>query len=147
MQATGAKARAKILKTNFTDDADTLVMDITSAYPVESLEKITRTFVFSRAGAGKLSVIDEVEFTREEDFGTALITLAKWKQLGPNQLQIGEGAEAVQVEIVVEGGEFRLDPQEIKEDLPEHLVPIRLGLDLTKPVKKAKITTIITPVA
>jgi hypothetical protein len=147
LQATGAKSCAKILKTNFTDDTDTLVMDITSAYPVESLEKITRTFVFSRAGAGKLSVIDEVEFTREEDFGTALITLAKWKQLGPNQLQIGEGAEAVQVEIVVEGGEFRLDPQEIKENLPEHLVPIRLGLDLTKPVKKAKITTIITPVA
>jgi hypothetical protein len=147
LQAAGAKARAKILKTEFTDAADTLVMDISSAYPVESLEKLQRTFVFSREGSGKLTVIDEVEFSRPEDFGIALITLQKWMQFDANRLKIGEGEDAVQVEIVVEGGEIRLDPQEIKEDTPEHLEPVRLGLEFTKPVKKAKITTTITPAA
>jgi hypothetical protein len=147
LQATGAKARAKILKTDFTDTADTLVMDISSAYKVKSLEMLTRTFIFSREGAGKLTVTDEVEFSQPENFGVALITLQKWKQLGENRLQIGEGADAVQVEIVVDGGEIRLDPQEIKEDTPDHSVPIRLGLDFTKPVTKAKITMIVKPAA
>jgi hypothetical protein len=145
MQIAGAKARAKILKSEFTDAADTLAMDLSSAYPVESLEKLTRTFVFSREGAGKLMVADEVEFSRPENFGIALVTLEKWKQLGPTRLQIGEGDDSVQVSIAVEGGEIRLDPQEIKEDLPEHLVPVRIGVDLTQPAEKAKITVEITP--
>jgi hypothetical protein len=145
LQVPGAKAHAKILKTEFTDAADTLAMDISSAYAVKSLTKLERTFIFSREGAGKLTVTDEVEFSEAEPFGTALITLAKWKQLGPNRLQLGEGADAVQVELIVEGGEIRIDPQEIKEDTPDHSVPIRLGLEMTKPVKKAMITTVITP--
>lgn len=145
LQATGAKARAKILKTEFTDDADTLVMDISSAYPVKTLTKLTRTFVYSREGSGKLTVTDEVEFTQPEEFGTALITLAKWKQIEGNRLTIGEGADAVQVEIVADGGEMGFDAQEIREDTPDKSVPIRLGWEFTKAVQKAKVKTVITP--
>jgi hypothetical protein len=145
MQSVGSNAKAKILKTDFTDAADTLAMDISSAYSAKSLKKLTRTFVFSREGTGKLTILDEVEFSRPEEYGTALITLAKWQQTSPNRLLLGEGADAVQVEIVAEGGEIRLDSQEIKEDLPDHLIPTRLGLNFTQPVAKGKITTIITP--
>jgi hypothetical protein len=144
LQAAGSKHRAKILKADFTETADTLAMDISSAYPVESLEKLVRTFVFSRAGAGMLTVTDEVEFSKPENFGAALITLDKWEAIAPRRLKIGEGADAVQVQIIVEGGEIRIDPQEIHEETPGDIVPIRLGLDFTHTVKKAKITTIIT---
>ncbi len=130
LQAAGAKARAKIVKTEFTAAADTLVLDIASAYPVKTLEKLTRTFVFSREGAGKLTVADEVEFSRPENFGTALITLEKWKRLGPDRLQIGAGADAVQVEIVVEGGEISIDPQnQGRHARPSRAHPLRIGYD------------------
>ena len=145
LQAEGEAACGKVMKAEFTEAADTWVLDMAPAYPVPSLKKLVRTFVFSREGAGKLTVTDEVEFTKPEEFGTALVTLASWKKDGANRLQIGNGADAVSVEIAVEGGDYRLDAQEIKEDLPEHRVPIRLGIDFTKPVTKAKITTIITP--
>jgi hypothetical protein len=145
LQAAGKSAQAKILKTDFTDAADTLVMDLSSAYPVESLEKLERTFVFSREGSGQLTVIDEVEFAQPENFGIALITLEKWKQLAVDRLRIGEGADAVEIKIVAEGGEIRLASEEIRDETYDHSVPTRLGLDFAKPVKKAKITTTIKP--
>ena len=147
LQSTGLKAHAKILKTNFSDVADTLVMDLSSAYAVDSLEKLQRTFEYVHEGPGKLTVTDEVEFSRPESFGTALIALDKWNQTGRNRLQIGQGTDTLEVEIIAEGGECSLRAQEIKENAPFHLVPTRLGIDFTKPVTKAKITTVITPTA
>jgi hypothetical protein len=52
MQEAGAKAKAVTLQTDFTDAQDTLAFDIRSAYAVPSLQKLTRTYVFSRQGAG-----------------------------------------------------------------------------------------------
>ena len=86
LQVTGRSAQAKFLKTEFTDAADTYVMDISSAYKVAGLKKLERTFIFSREGKGKLTVTDVVEFDRPQAFGTALITFAKWKQ--PEQRSI-----------------------------------------------------------
>jgi hypothetical protein len=145
LQAAGAKARAKVLKTEFTDLADTVVMDLSSAYPVKTLVKLERTFVFSREGGGKLTVTDDVEFSQPENFGVALITLAKWQQLGPSRLRIGEDADSVHASISTEEGEVRLSAEEIKEDTPDHSVPTRLGWDFAQPVTKAKVTTKITP--
>ena len=99
LQRPGRDAAAKILKSEFTDTTDTLQMDIRSAYPVKELTKLQRTFVFSREGAGSLQVIDEVEFQSPQEFGTALVTFSKWKQLAPNLLQVGEGPQAVEVRI------------------------------------------------
>ncbi|MCC6125392.1 MAG: heparinase II/III family protein [Pirellulales bacterium] len=147
LQTPGRQSQAKILKADFSAAGDTLKMDISAPYPVGSLKKLERTFVFSRAGAGRLTVIDEVEFDRPESFGTALMTHEKWERRGPSGLSIGEGADAVLVEIAVEGGEFRLDPQEIHEDVHGNRLPVRLGIELTKPVVKAKITTVIDPVS
>jgi hypothetical protein len=145
LQVTGRSAQAKILKVQFTDAADTYVMDISSAYKVPGLKKLERTFVFSREGEGKLTVTDEVEFVRPENFGTALITFSKRRQPEPDRLEIGEGQEAVEVVVAATGGKFRIDSQEIKEDLPGKKIPIRLGIDFTKPVQKGSITVTIGP--
>ena len=145
LQETGRQAQAKILKAEFTDDADTYVMDISSAYKVESLKTLERTFVFSRDGSGRLTVADVFEFDRPENFGAALITFSKWKQAAPDRLQIGEGDEAVEAIISTSGGQFRIDPQEIKENLPGLRIPIRLGIDFAEPVQEGRITVTITP--
>jgi hypothetical protein len=145
LQATGREARAKILKTEFSDNTDILVMDISSAYKVPGLKKLERTFIFSREGKGKLTVADEVEFDRAQEFGTALITFSKWRQIAPDRLEIGEGKDAVKAVIAATGGDFNIKAEEIKEDLPGHHIPIRLGIELTKPVQKASVTVTITP--
>ncbi len=145
LQATGREAQAKILKAQFTDDADTYVMDISSAYKVEDLKTLERTFVFSREGAGKLTVTDVVEFDRPENFGTALITFSKRQQPAPDRLVIGEGNEAVEAAVSATGGKFRIDSQEIKENLPDKNVAVRLGIDFTEPLQKGSITVTIAP--
>ncbi|MGW8257676.1 MAG: hypothetical protein ACWGMZ_09345, partial [Thermoguttaceae bacterium] len=145
LQVRGRAAAAKIISTNFTDDEDTLVMDITAPYNVPDLKKLVRTFVFSRKGKGKLTISDQVEFEHPQAFGTALITFSKWKKTAPDHLEIGQGNDIVDVLINVTGGEFKITEAEIAEKLPRARTPLRLGIDIAEPVKQATITTTVTP--
>jgi hypothetical protein len=154
LQETGRQAAAKILKTQFTDQADTLVMDISSAYKVAELKKLERTFVFSRESSGKLIVIDAVEFDGPQAFGTAVITFDNWKQLASNRLQVGDGPDHVVVDIAAEGSGFQIVPEQIREDLPSGRFCTRLGIDLVvfcrgrsclQPVQLARCRTRMLP--
>jgi hypothetical protein len=146
LQQTGRQAAAKVLKTEFTDKADTLVMDISSAYAVKDLKKLQRTFVFSREGSGSLTVTDEVEFASPQTFETALITFDKVNPQPESLILVGEGASTVKVSISVPGVKsIRVQTNEIHEKLPGGLVPTRLGIGPGEPVTKAAITLTITP--
>ncbi len=144
-QKTGRDAQGKVLKTEFTDEADTLVLDLSSAYGVKELKELKRTFVFSRAGEGSLTVVDHVRFSSPQTFGTALTTFSPWKQSGDNTLVVGRGKEAVQVEIATDGQPVKIHEEKIQEDLPDGVIPIRLGIDFVAPVREATITLTIRP--
>lgn len=73
MQQTGAKARAVVLQADLGDETETLRLDLKSAYPVPDLRLLERTFVYSRAGEGSLTVTDRVEFANPQAFESALI--------------------------------------------------------------------------
>lgn len=145
LQKTGRKAAARVLKTEFTDTTDTLALDLSSAYDVQELKALERTFVFSREGTGRLTVTDHVRSAKPQEFGTALVTFSKWRQVGEDQLLVGEGAEAVRVKITTDGPKFRLQAEEIHEDLHGKRIPIRIGIDLTEPVAEAQISLTIEP--
>jgi hypothetical protein len=145
LQVNGRAAQGKVLTAQFTDKTDTLVLDIRSAYKVAELKKLERTFVYSRVGAGRLTVTDEVAFSSAKEFETALITMGRWKKLGPKSLTVGDGGEAVRIDIEAEGADFEIHAEEIKEDVRAPSLPTRLGIKLTKPVTKATITMTITP--
>lgn len=147
LQVNGSAARGKVLTTEFTDKADTLVLDISFAYKVAGLKKLERTFVYSREGAGRLTVRDDVAFSTAKEFETALITMGRWKRLGPKSLVVRDGDEAVRVDIEADGGGFEIHAEVIKEDVRAPSLPTRLGIKLKKPVTKAAITMTITPVA
>ncbi|MHC4177907.1 MAG: heparinase II/III domain-containing protein, partial [Planctomycetota bacterium] len=148
LQRTGRSAAAKVLKTEFTDATDTIVLDLSAAYAVKGLKELKRTFVFSRDGTGNLTVTDQVEFDGPQSFGTALITFSGWKRLEPNRLLVGEGREgreAVEVQITTDGPTFEIQADEIKEDVRGRRLPTRLGIDLAKPVRRATIILKIVP--
>lgn len=146
LQNTGRSAAARVIDTRFTDTTDTLVLDIRAAYGVEELESLKRTFVYSREGSGSLTVVDEVDFTNPRTFDTALITFSKWEKVADDRLVIGQGNGAVEVAISTDGQAWKLQPEEIHEDLPGGRVPLRLGIVLTEAVKRARVTVKITPV-
>ncbi|MEW6356469.1 MAG: heparinase II/III family protein [Planctomycetota bacterium] len=145
MQRTGRDACAKVIKTDFTDEADTFVIDIASAYPVPELKKLERTFIYSRKDAGSLTVTDTVEFAGPKDFATAIITLGRWKETEPGRLLIYDTEEAVRVDIKIEGAEYAIKAEEIKEDVHTPTLPTRIGINLTKPVTTATVTLTIRP--
>jgi len=145
LQRTGAQAQGKVVKTEFTDAADTLVLDIASAYQVPSLKKLERSFIYSRTGAGSLTITDDAVFSKPERFGTALITFGKWERVAPDRIRVSDGKEAVQVVIESTSGSWDLTSEEITEELNDKHIPTRLGIDFKEPVAEAKITLIVTP--
>jgi pimeloyl-ACP methyl ester carboxylesterase len=145
LQREGALARAEVLQADFSDQTDTLKLDIGSAYPCRELKTLTRTFVYSRGDAGALAVTDRVEFTTPQTFGTALITRGSWQRQPDGSLAIHDASEAVRVEIDTVGAEYTVDAEAIHEDAP--VQPTRIGINLVKPVTTAAITVRITPLA
>ena len=146
LQQTGRQAAAKVLKTEFTDKADTLVLDIRSAYAVKELKTLHRTFVFSREGSGQPD--------RDRRGG---VRLAASLRDGPDHLRQGEvrsrGRDrrgrrggAVKVGVTVTGATgCRLQSEEIHEDLPGGRIPTRWAVELAEPVTSATIRLTITP--
>ncbi|MBN1442332.1 MAG: heparinase II/III family protein [Planctomycetes bacterium] len=145
LQRPGRGAQARVLKTEFTGGADTLVLDLRSAYAVRELEKLARTFVYSREGAGSLTVIDEVEFSSPRSFATALVTLGEVSRPRPDELIIRDGEGAVRVKIEAKGAELSIREEEIEEDVRTRTLPRRIGIDLADPVREAEIRMTITP--
>ena len=145
MQRSGRKAAARVLKTEFTDQQDTIVLDIRSAYAVKSLKRLERTFVFSRVGAGSLTVTDEVEFDSPQTFATALITFSPQHRIEGHTIRIGDGKGRIVAEVTVEAAEYEIQQEEIHEDVHSRQLPVRLGINLTKPVRQATIAVTIRP--
>ncbi|MBN2269462.1 MAG: heparinase II/III family protein [Sedimentisphaerales bacterium] len=145
LQRTGGNARGVILNQQFTDGADTLVLDISSAYDAPELKKLKRTFLYSRTGPGALTVTDEAAFSKASTFGTALVTLDKWKKVGASSLMIYDSDEALQVDIETNGADFEIKAETIDEDVTAPRKPIRLGINLSKPAAAAVITLKIAP--
>jgi len=145
LQSEGRSSAARILQTEFTDHADTLVLDLTAAYKVNTLKSLQRKFVFSRKGNGRLMVTDEVRLTKPADFETALITFAPWEQESPNQLLIGNAPDRVRVRIDTNHIPFKVTVETIEEDLKTAEKPVRLAIMLQHPVKQAAVKLTITP--
>jgi hypothetical protein len=144
LQRTGSQARARVVSHSFTENTDTLVLDISSAYDVPELKKLERTFVYSRLGAGSLNVTDEVAFSKPCNFGTALVTFDKWEQLPDSSLKISGQEETLHVSVTATGAEFKIEPETIHEDLSARREPTRLGINLTRPVEHAVVSLAIT---
>ncbi len=145
LQRTGRQAQGRVIRHSFTDDVDTLVLDIASAYDIKELTKLERTFVYSRVGAGSLTVTDEVTFSKPCNFDTALITFDTWKKLSASSLLVYDEEQSLRVDIKADGADFEIQPETIKEDLSVRKDPIRLGINLTRPVSHAIVTLTITP--
>jgi len=143
LQRTGRDARAEILGSEFTDDQDTLTLDLSAAYDVAELQKLERTFVCSRAGAGSLTVTDTVEFAEPQTFETALITDGDWVRRDDGTLVVWDYNRAAQVTIDAGEAPWELVVDEIHEDAAAQ--PTRLAIRLAEPVASATVTVVMTP--
>jgi hypothetical protein len=145
LQSPGAEARARVLRTDFSEEQDTLVLDISSAYKVPELQRLERTFVFHRNPSISLTVRDEVVFASPQKFEEALITWSGWKQDSPNELVLQDEQGSARVRVDPATGPFAINSEELNEDVTTRKKPVRLSIALKNPVKEATVTMTIMP--
>ncbi len=146
LQKVGKEAIAKITKTDFTDTADTFVMDITSAFDVPELKNLTRTFVYDRSGAGSLTVTDDFAFTKPQTYAGAMITFGQWKAKGDNAITITTGETTTEVTIDTGGAAFELSGETINENGHGKEKPTHIAITLKEPLASGKVVLTVKPV-
>jgi len=160
LQSTGANSKAVIVEKKFSLIEDYLKFDLSSAYDVETLQTLTRSYVYKRGKASELVVRDEVAFCQPETFENALIIdtynqavvnqlSGEWHLTGENQWIIKKGNQAIQVTVSSPGNEIIMKAKPVKAHLgrmPQGYNPVRLGFALKEKVKSAEIIMKITPV-
>lgn len=143
LQRTGRDACAQVLSVEFGDEADSLSLDLRAAYDVPQLKTLERRFVYTRAGAGSLTVSDHVLFDSPQAFGSALITRGRWRAEEDGSLTVLDFGEAARVEISATGGEVKLTDEVIREEA--RVQPTRIGINFAAPVTEATLSLTITP--
>ena len=145
LQKTGREYEARVLDKQSNDIEETVAMDISGAYDIQSLDKLERTFVFSRRGNGAFTVTDNVEFSEAGQFENALITFDNWHSIDDNTIEVGDGKSRMRVTIDTDGEPFRLETVTIDEDMQVKTQPVRIGIVLINPVKTARVSVKIEP--
>ncbi|MEZ5415602.1 MAG: heparinase II/III family protein [Opitutaceae bacterium] len=137
----GSHAFARVLATSFSDETDRVVLDLTRAYPAESLRHLHRTFVYARAASGRVEVEDAVEFTTPQFFETAVITYADWSQQADGAVVIKAGDAAIKVTARSDAGDLAFSHCLIQEVFQ----PTRLAWRLTRPTRQARVQLEVQP--
>ena len=146
MQQTGSQAKAEVIKTEFTDDTDELILDLKSAYDVESLKTLNRQFVYSRTGQGSFTINDTVKFDTENKYETALITYSKIELQGNNSFIVYDDNTKAAVHVNTESGTpVTITTEPLKADFRAG-TPTRIAIKLNSPIEKEKISITIEPV-
>jgi hypothetical protein len=146
LQSTGAQARAVTVRSEFTPARDLWEIDLTSAYTVPDLIKVTRTFIYDRAESGSLEIIDQASYRSPQAFGVAFVLLPtqRWVEDGKGGFLVEGGDGRVHVSVTSETGLVR------SEDLITGILPgaapkgLRVGFDLAAPATSVRIRTLIT---
>ena len=138
----GSEFFATVEETDFSEERDYVRLDLTRAYRVEPLEKLTREFTYSRGSTEKIEVVDTVAFSEPGQFESPIITFADWKQNEDGSLSITSGGQSVRVEIQTDDGELEFSHTLIQESS----TPDRLAWAFKQPISQATIKFIITPI-
>jgi hypothetical protein len=145
-QRTGAEARARVLRAEFTPAQDSLALDIRSAYAVPALTKLERSFTFHRGAAPSLKVTDDFAFSSPQAFETALVTWGDCQQTSANELTLTDGKDRVRVRIETGGAAIAVRTERLKADYHRRNQPLRVGIALTEPASQGVVALTITPV-
>ncbi len=147
LQGIGRQFQAKILAADFSEPQDRFTIDLTKAYPVESLERLTRAFVYDREKGTSLEITDEMKAKSPITFGTALITFGEIKKKNATTLEFRDKSGGVRVEVDTAGAPWVLTDEIIDEDMVDGRKPRRIGINLEQPTMEATIRCRVTPIA
>lgn len=83
----------------FSDTEDRLTIDMSNAYSVPELKRVTRTLVHSRVGSGSVAITDEFDLTSPAEIIESLPTHGAWEKIDAHTLLFTLGSEKVRAVI------------------------------------------------
>ncbi|MFW5867413.1 MAG: hypothetical protein ACOCX2_06325, partial [Armatimonadota bacterium] len=107
LQQTGEHARASVVARQFSDERDTLVLDLSAAYDVPALTRLERRFVYDRAD-GSLVIEDSVQFEEPAGFEGALVTFCEWYAVDDGTLVVEDSDQRVAIRVDTRGVAWEL---------------------------------------
>jgi len=151
LQKGGVDSLGKIVSTTFTDEKDTLVMDLTTDYPVPGMVHLLRTYIFDRTKPS-VEVDEDAQFSQPTDYGSAMVTISHEKENGPGAFLIYDENFALSVTVTVESAVPHAKIVNKVEPITgfklyASIHPIRMGVNLDQPVTHVLLKTLIVPAA
>ena len=146
LQTTGRAASAKVIRTAFTDKADSLILDLSLAYVCPALERMERHFTYNRA-APSFMVADHAEFSSSVEFETPFVTYCDVRELAKGAYELTDRTSGRRLMLsisVVGDAEWRLQQSQIEN--PGRPTVSRYAVRFLKPVRKASVVFDFRPV-
>ena len=145
LQRPGRQAAAKVLRTDFSDDADTLALDLKACYDVPELEQLERTFVYSRQARGRLTVTDDIKYMSPEAFETAILTFADFEKDGANAFRLIGSMVGLRAQVDTGGVPFEITTSKVEGRYRTGKLPTRIAIRIEEPVAKARVAVTFEP--
>ncbi len=145
LQRAGRQARARIVRKEFSPESDYLEIDYASAYDVNALESLTRSFHYDRHGQGGLTIRDRVRFATPNDFESAIISFGEVELLSDDTFLIIGRSEALKVSFDSPNESYEITHHAIEEDYHAGKHPTRISVRVVHPVKIAELNMLIEP--
>lgn len=98
-QLDATRVHAPVLKTDFTPNQDTILIDMTPAYSVPALRRFERTMRYRREASGSVEIEDKFDLSTPTDIEESLPTHGTWSQLDAHTLLFTAGNEHLRVAI------------------------------------------------
>jgi len=138
LQLTGRKAAAKVVKTEFAEAKDVLVLDLTAGYACSNLVSLVRTMTFDRT-ARAVTVADEVKFSSPTAFESPIVTYADVVfDYEPSKLALRKSkGRQLDVSVATTGGAWTWATELV--DNPGKSSAKRLAVRFAKPVSSASV--------
>lgn len=136
LQSVGRKFAAKIVRQEFSDERDRVILDLTGAYDCTNLVSLLRTFVRDRQ-SNTVTVADKVEFRTPDSFEVPIVTYADvCVDYDPSKFALAKGKDRrMDVEVGTRGGSWKWR-RELVEN-PTRVSPRRLAVVFDRPVAQA----------
>ncbi len=142
LQVDATTVKPKVLETLFQPDWDRISIDMTPAYKVPALRKLTRTMTYSRKDSGKVGIKDEVKFSKPCAFELALTTRWEVVHKDSKTLEFSLDGRKLIADVTTPNG-FDLTRTRVEElGAPPFT---RIGLKLRKPVTEASVSMVFRP--
>lgn len=145
LQANGPEHYGKILRADFSDFKDRVVMDLKEAYDVGSLESLVRTMVNEKSDPGSITIEDRFSASKAIQFATTIMTYADIEFVDAETILLTTENHTTKVTVRSDTGELTFNQKEVPVRLGSGRTAYRISINLIHPSPQASIQMLFTP--